>query len=45
MSRGPVPAWLNAFPLGMLFPMLATGPSLFVPPFARPPDRAATPAD
>jgi len=34
MSRGPVPGWLNAFPLGTLFLMLATGIYLFVLPYA-----------
>jgi len=33
MSRGPVPGWLNAFPLGTLFLMLATGVYLFVLPY------------
>ena len=35
MSLGPVPAWLNAFPLGTLFLMLATGIYLFVLPYAQ----------
>ena len=33
MSRGPVPGWLNAFPLGGLLLMLATGLYLFVLPY------------
>jgi hypothetical protein len=33
MSRGPVPGWMNAFPLGTLFLMLATGIYLFALPY------------
>jgi hypothetical protein len=44
MSRGPVPAWLNALPLGALFLMLATGLYLFLLPYVRRRGSSAAPA-